>query len=890
SRPEWAFWDATRIIAGTVNEFPFFTFLFADLHAHMIVMPLSLALLGLGVAWARSGVRGPGPCRRWLGLLPPAACLLLMGLLAGAVRATNTWDYPTYVGLTALTVSWATFRRQRARSHSVVAVAAAGGAGLALVLAGNLLFLPFTANFATESSGVQLLTDGSPAGGLWAFLTAQRTSLWEVIQLYGLWLFVAVAAGLALIWRLSGPLVALGFGIMLALIALVGCLLAWPALILTLPLLIGGLWLLWVLYRLPSTSQLPILWATAAIGLVVMVDLVVVKGDVGRMNTVFKFGLHAWTLFALSTAVTLPKLWFGRWGAQRAAAKAPLLVIGVRAALVALVAAALVYPLTATPARLADRWDVTAPHTLDGSAFMASISEARGGPGASLDEDAAAIDWLQQNVQGTPVILEAHLPSYQWAGRIASFTGLPTLLGWEWHQVQQRSVVGAGPTIAAREMTIARIYNSLDTQQALDDLHHYGVEYLYVGGVERTTYDQVGLAKFPLMVQSGDLAVAFQVGQTTIYRVTHPGQPQMLTSDVSLNPPTKQTTPPLLLDEQVDKQPIVNEYAWNGLVRGTPWAALLLWLLVFYGLALLGLPVARLVFGQSADAGWAWARLLGLLLLGYAVWLPTSLGLWHYNAWGVLGGLVVVLMLDLALLAAGGSSQQEADAVLSLPARISGGLRALAASLRERWWTILLSEGVFLGGFATLALIRALNPDLWHPVWGGEKPMEFGFLNAILRSPTMPPYDPFFSDGFINYYYYGLYLVSLPIKICGITPAIGFNLAVATIFGLTLGGAYAVVARITGRARYGLAGAGLVGLAGNLAAIIPAGWSRGLPALQEALANGDLAKLGNSLGDWYIGPTRVIPYTINEFPAFTFLFADLHPHLIAIPIGLLVAG
>ena len=78
-------------------------------------------------------------------------------------------------------------------------------------------------------------------------------------------------------------------------------------------------------------------------------------------------------------------------------------------------------------------------------------------------------------------------------------------------------------------------------------------------------------------------------------------------------------------------------------------------------------------------------------------------------------------------------------------------------------------------------------------------PMEFGFLNAILRSPVMPPLDPFFSGGYINYYYYGLYLVSLPIKATGIDPAIGFNLVIPTLFGLTLAGGYAIIAQLTGR-------------------------------------------------------------------------------------------
>ncbi|MFV9504795.1 MAG: DUF2298 domain-containing protein [Oscillochloridaceae bacterium umkhey_bin13] len=194
-----------------------------------------------------------------------------------------------------------------------------------------------------------------------------------------------------------------------------------------------------------------------------------------------------------------------------------------------------------------------------------------------------------------------------------------------------------------------------------------------------------------------------------------------------------------------------------------------------------------------------------------------------------------------------------------------------------------------MGGFVALGLVRAINPDLWHPIWGGEKPMEFGFLNAVLRSPVMPPYDPFFSDGYINYYYYGYFLVSLPIKLTGIAPAVGFNLAVVTLFALTLAGAFAIGAELTRRVRYGLLAAALVTLVGNLAGFFAVGWSRGFPAVLEALRGG-LIGVGERLGDWYIGPSRVIPYTINEFPYFTFLFADLHPHMIALPIALLVVA
>ena len=867
-RPEWAYWDATRVVPGTVNEFPFFTFLFGDLHAHMLVMPLSLALLGLAVAYARDIPRRRGRAA----VVRAGAYALPMGLLAGAIRATNTWDYPTFVGLAALLLAGAGWRASRGRG---VARSAAWivGPPLLMLIGGNLFFAPFVASFATESSGAELWREGLAPTLLGQVLGAPRTTMREALLLYGHWLFAAAAAGALLLRRFGGTPVtagALGIG---AGIVVVGLALNWPALTLLIPLLGGALWLLWRLRRAPLELLTPGLWLAGGLGLLVLVEVVTVKGDIGRMNTVFKFGLHAWMLFALGTAALLPRLWATPGAAGSLVARGGLALLGL---------AALVYPLTATPARAADRWAPDAPRTLDGTAFMAAVSAEGYGEAFSLDEDAAAIAWLRENVTGTPVILEAHLPSYQWAGRVAAHTGLPTLLGWEWHQIQQRNAVGAGPVIAARQRAVQQIYAGADPDEALALLRRYGVEYVYVGGVERASYDPAGLAKFERLAVRGQLERVFTRGSTAIYRVIPPTTPRMLTSDLDVTPPTGTTPPPLMLRTPVNALPAVAPAAWNRLAADNSWLATLAWLAALYTLTLLGLPAACAVFGAWRDAGWTWARLVGLLLAGYAVWLPASLGLWRYNGAGLPLGLALVLLLNLALLWWMGRAES------GVLARVGRGLTDLAQALWTRRVAVLWSEGVFLAGFAGMVLIRVLNPDLWHPIWGGEKPMELGFLNAVLRSPVLPPYDPFFSGGYINYYYYGYFLVALPIRMAGIPAAMGFNLALATIAGLTLAAAFALVSQLTGRARYGALAAALVGVAGNLAGFFAVGWSRGFPAVAEALRQGGLAGFGARLGDWFVGPSRVIPYTINEFPSFAFLYADLHPHTIALPITILV--
>jgi len=184
-----------------------------------------------------------------------------------------------------------------------------------------------------------------------------------------------------------------------------------------------------------------------------------------------------------------------------------------------LIAAALVYPISATPARIADRFDARIGPTLDGMAFMRTGIWAEHGRRFPLVEDAAAIEWMRAHIDGTPIVLEAQTDPYRWAGRVSAYTGLPTLLGWPWHEYQQRGVALADRVIASREQLIKRLYGGDSPGQVLHDLQLYGVEYVYVGQLERALYPASGLAHFDTLALSGQIQVVYQQGTTQIYRV-----------------------------------------------------------------------------------------------------------------------------------------------------------------------------------------------------------------------------------------------------------------------------------------------------------------------------------------------------------------------------------
>jgi uncharacterized membrane protein len=178
---------------------------------------------------------------------------------------------------------------------------------------------------------------------------------------------------------------------------------------------------------------------------------------------------------------------------------------------------AALYPLLGGIAKIKDRMSSEAPHTLDGMAYMQYAEYDDLNTRMDLNQDYQAIRWLQENVKGSPVIIEGNMVEYHWGTRNTIYTGLPNVIGWNWHERQQRS---SSPEnlIADRISEVNEFYLDTDPERAMAILDKYGVEYIIVGQLEQALYPGPGLDKFAQM--DGLLwQEVFSVGNTVIYQV-----------------------------------------------------------------------------------------------------------------------------------------------------------------------------------------------------------------------------------------------------------------------------------------------------------------------------------------------------------------------------------
>ena len=320
------------------------------------------------------------------------------------------------------------------------------------------------------------------------------------------------------------------------------------------------------------------------------------------------------------------------------------------------------------------------------------------------------------------------------------------------------------------------------------------------------------------------------------------------------------------------------------------------WMIVAIS-GLLVWPLTFRMFGCLSDRGYAVNKVVGLLLAGYVFWILSCLGYLTLTTSGILVSLVVCGAL--------GCSYWK------------GGEAFIWIQRNVRY--VLITETVFLIAFAIWTYIRCLNPD----ISGTEKPMEFAFMNSILRGGDMPPKDPWLAGYAISYYYFGYVIVGLVTRLSGVSASMGFNLGMALVFGLTavsvFGLSYNLICRTVSNipfdSRKMYRRNKITPIRGAIMAPVFAIVSGNLNGLLEVLHQRGVGSArfwqwldikwtdvppnlsGSWIPDrylWWWQASRVIRdrdidgslislQPITEFPLFSFLLGDLHPHVLALP-------
>jgi len=517
-----AFWVPDRIpgfadMSSHITEFPFFTFLFADLHAHMMVIPFTLLVIGLGLNLV-VGLGSNG--RLWIFCSATALALAL-----GALWVINSWDYPAYLLLTIGLIALAVHLKSGpvAPRLALLTVLIVGVVTVSLVA-----FLPFHQSYEAFNTGLDASKWQTPIDrflgihGLFLFIIAtflvynSRSTLGALARSFLPRFIMGIAPATQtrpreayLSWLRWVWIAGFVLGVLLAVAGY------WTVVLLLVFLLLTGT-SLWGVLRERSVDRpfaaVPLALLGMGLTIAIGVDFVRVEGDIGRMNTLFKYYLEVWVLLSLVSAYMLWRLgsqglfrW--RWNWAKGA------WLGV---LAVLIGSSLIYTALGTRTRLDDRFNA-GPATLDGAAFLSEAVHFEQDQPLELKWDQEAIGWLQDHVDGSPVVLEAHAEQYHWSARIASYTGLPTVLGWPWHQLQQRQAYDF--EIRDRASHIREMYDTTDLSRAQELLRQYNVKYVVVGELERIYYGQEGLQKFPALADSGLLSRVFQNDGVSIYQV-----------------------------------------------------------------------------------------------------------------------------------------------------------------------------------------------------------------------------------------------------------------------------------------------------------------------------------------------------------------------------------
>lgn len=313
----------------------------------------------------------------------------------------------------------------------------------------------------------------------------------------------------------------------------------------------------------------------------------------------------------------------------------------------------------------------------------------------------------------------------------------------------------------------------------------------------------------------------------------------------------------------------------------------IIWFLVLEIFSFALFPTLSLFFKGLADRGFALSKILGIVMAAYITWILASLHILAFTWFSTIFSTLIVLLGFLGISFINiflknhiirikkGTPQHPGMTFLRRIPAIHRFVNELEEKIPETVHEsikifnriVIVEEISFILGFCLWIYIRGINPILQ----GTEKFMDLGIMNALLRSPYLPPHDMWLSGLHLNYYYYGQYIYSFFTRLTHVPSSYGYNFAIATIFATSFVLAASIVITLSRRIYAGIISASILTLGGNLYYITQ--WFGYLFAHKSL----------EGFNFWYPSATRLIPYTINEYPIYSFVVSDLHAHFTDIP-------
>ena len=532
-------WRASRVIQdyelnGTwhevIDEFPFFSYLLGDLHPHVLAMPFMLMAVAVALNIYLGGWRGKinlffGELKlSWEGFFVSA-------LLLGGLAFLNTWDI--LPGAALIVFSYALLRVRESgwsweRLEDVLLL------GIPVMVAAYVMYLPFFVGFDSQAGGI----------------TPNFMFVARGIQLWVMWgtLFVPLLAYLIYLWANKAPAnwragsytaISIVLALLLAMLAVgflalalkpdlinpflesqgmdagtfikESMLLRWrhiASLLTLLALLIPALSFLFANRQsndvidvdvdpTKNTFRLhpsPFILLLIALGVLLILgpDFFYLRDNFGyRINTVFKFYYQAWELLSLAAAFGVAVM-FAELRRAKLALYSTVMVI--------VIAAGLAYPVFSLPNKTDNfKRDNPEQRTLDGAAYLASV----------MPDDYQAFQFMKDLAPGVIAEATSFAANYTDYARFATFTGMPTVLGWPGHEGQWRD----GALQGTRMADLEKLYSTTDWATTQDVIKLYNIRYIVVGNLERNTY-RVNEEKF-----NNFLRPIYQQGSITIYEV-----------------------------------------------------------------------------------------------------------------------------------------------------------------------------------------------------------------------------------------------------------------------------------------------------------------------------------------------------------------------------------